>query len=228
MAKAKNGSETAKAKGPKVLEVKVKDGEEHNATIARLALGPGPRHAAVGSSYAASLFSPNHTLAITDSTAVVGDAMARARSGDKAMASDILAAQAVALDTMFTELAGRSAANLGQYIDAAERYMRLALKAQANCRATLEALAKLHQPREQTVKHVHVNEGGQAIVADHIHQHTGGRENGKNSEQSHATRTAGDGPALLGADPQGNGVPIPGGEGPEAVPNARRDQSRRT
>lgn len=38
-------------------------------------------------------------------------------------------------------------------------------------RATLEALAKLHQPREQTVKHVHVNEGGRAIVADQIHQH---------------------------------------------------------
>ncbi len=34
----------------------------------------------------------------------------------------------------------------------------------------------LHQPREQTVKHVHVNECGQAIVADHIHQHTGGKE----------------------------------------------------
>ena len=105
--------------------------------------------------------------------------------------------------------------------------MRLALKAQANCRATLEALAKLHQPREQTVKHVHVNQGGQAIVADNIHQHAGGRKNGKSNEQSHATGAAGESPALLGADPQGNGVPIPGGEGPETVPDARRDQSRR-
>ncbi|OYU35259.1 MAG: hypothetical protein CFE35_09710 [Novosphingobium sp. PASSN1] len=43
------------------------------------------------------------------------------------------------------------------------RYMRLALKAQAACRSTLEALARLHQPREQTVKHVHVSEGGQAV-----------------------------------------------------------------
>lgn len=59
--------------------------------------------------------------------------------------------------------------NLGEYPQAMERYTRLALKAQGNCRATLEALAKLHQPREQTVKHVHVNEGGQAVVADHFH-----------------------------------------------------------
>lgn len=222
MTKARNGSDSARPKGPKVLEVKAEGDESRDATIARLALGPGPRHASVGSTFSASLFSPNHTLSITDSTAVVGDAMARARKGDKALASDILAAQAVALDTMFTELAGRSAANMGQYIDASERYMRLALKAQANCRATLEALAKLHQPREQTVKHVHVNEGGQAIVADQFHQHTGGRENGKSNEQSHATGAAGDGPAMLGANPQGNGVPIPGGEGSEAVPDARR------
>ena len=39
---------------------------------------------------------------------------------------------------------------------------------------------------------------------------------------------AGDGPAMLGADPQGNGVPISGGERPETVPDVRWDQSRRT
>ena len=227
MAKAKNGTGAAKPRGDKVLEVKGDDDESREATLARLALTPGTRHAALGNSYAASLFSPNHTLAITESTAVFAKAMGKARDGDKAMASDILAAQALALDTMFTDLASRSAANMGQYLNAAERYMRLALKAQANCRATLEALAKLHQPREQTVKHVHVNEGGQAIVADQFHQHTGGRENGKSNEQSLATGSAGESPALLSADPQGNGVPIPDGEGPEAVPNARRDQSRR-
>jgi hypothetical protein len=42
--------------------------------------------------------------------------------------------------------------------------MRLVLRAQANCRATLEALAKLHQPREKVVQHIQVNEGGQAIA----------------------------------------------------------------
>jgi hypothetical protein len=40
----------------------------------------------------------------------------------------------------------------------------------------LEALAKLHQPREQTVKHVHVNEGGQTVVTDHFrHQQPGAK-----------------------------------------------------
>lgn len=220
-----------KAKKPatakNTLEIQAKDGDDRDLLLAKVALAPGARHAATASNFAASLFSDKHQSPIMASTAALGEKMAAAGRGDKAMASDILAAQAVVLDTMFTELARRSAANLGQYIDAADRYMRLALKAQANCRATLEALAKLHQPREQTVKHVHVNEGGQAIVADQIHQHAGGRENGKPNEQSHATGAAGENPALLGADPQGNGVPIPGGERPEAVPDSRRDKSRR-
>jgi hypothetical protein len=220
-----------KAKKPatakNVLELKVEDGDDRDKQLARVALGAGPRHAFVASNFAAGVFSDGHQTPIMASTAAIADNMAKARDGEKTMPSDILSAQAVVLDTMFTELGRRASLNMGQHIEAADRYMRLALKAQANCRATLEALAKLHQPREQTVKHVHVNEGGQAIVADHIHQHTGGRENGKNSEQSHATGPAGGSPALLGADPQGNGVPIPGGERPEAVPDARRDQSGR-
>ena len=72
---------------------------------------------------------------------------------------------------MFTELVRRSAVNMGQYLDASERYMRLALKAKANCPPTLEAQAKLHQRGGQTVKHVHLNEGGQAVVAAKMPQH---------------------------------------------------------
>src|SRR3546814_3872668 len=60
-------------------------------------------------------------------------------------------------------------------------------------------------PREQTVKHVHVNEGGQAVVADHFHQHTGDRENGKSVKQSDATGAAGTIAALPSSDPLGNG-----------------------
>jgi len=185
MANTKKPNGAAKPKAD-ALAVDALEGETHEQTIARLALAPGPRHAAIGNQFAASMFGGNHPLPITPSTGVFDTAMMRARQGEKSLASDILAAQAVALDTMFTELARRSAVNIGEYLDASERYMRLALKAQANCRATLETLAKLHQPREQTVKHVHVNEGGQAVVADQFHQHTGGIENGKSNEQSHA------------------------------------------
>lgn len=150
-----------------------------------------------------------------------------AAGGDLAMASQMLASQALALDAMFAEFARRSAMNMGDYINASERYGRLALKAQSNCRATLEALAKLHQPREQTVRHVHVNEGGQAVVADHFHNHRGAEGNANSNEQSHATAAAGSGPALPSSDAPGNGVPVASRKGEAALQDARRDQSRR-
>ena len=86
--------------------------------------------------------------------------------GDLRTASRILAAQAVTLDLIFTKMARHMAVNMGEFLAPTETYARIALKAQAQSRATLEALAKLHKPREQTVCHVHVNEGGQAVIAD--------------------------------------------------------------
>jgi hypothetical protein len=143
------------------------------------------------------------------------------------MASQVLAAQVVTLDAMFAELARRTAMNMGDYINAAERYGRLALKAKSNCRATVEALGKLHQPREQTVRHVHVNEGGQAVVADQFHNHTGGRENVKPGEQCHATGAAGQGTALFGENSEGDEVPIAGGKGEATLQDAWRDEPGR-
>ena len=192
--------------------------------MARKVLEPHLRHAVTASAFAGKVLGKDfegpglmdyvgHELVLT----------AKAENGDLSVASRLLAAQAITLDSMFTELARRTAVNMGDYINAAERYGRLALKAQSNCRATLETLAKLHQPREQTVRHVHVNEGGQAIVANQIHQHAGGSKNGKSNEQSQTTGSASESPAMLSADPQGNGMPIPGSEGEAAVQDARRD-----
>lgn len=47
---------------------------------------------------------------------------------------------------------------------------------------TLEALAKLHHPRKRTVRHVHVNEGGQAVIVDKFHHHTGGQQYGQSAD----------------------------------------------
>lgn len=72
-----------------------------------------------------------------------------------------------------------------------------------------------------------LHEGGQAVVADHFHQNTGDRENGKSVKQSDATGAAGAIAALPSPDPLGNGVPVPGSEGEATLQNARRDESRR-
>ena len=157
-----------------------------------------------------------------DAIRATGDVAA---NGDLAFASRLLSAQAVTLDNIFTEMARRMAINMAEYLGATETYARIALKAQAQSRATLEALAKLHQPREQTVRHVHVNEGGQAVIADQFHHHTGGQENAENADQCQATGAAGPSAALPSPDPLRDSVPVASREREAAMPYARGHES---
>lgn len=193
--------------------------------LARTVLEPQFRHAARSSEFGEISLRGGDCPGVMDYVTHLETITQQAESGDLKIASRMLAAQAVTLDSMFTEFARRAAANMGEYMEVTESYSRLALKAQANSRATLEALVKIHQPREQTVKHVHVNEGGQAVVADEFHQHQGG-VNAKKVKQSDTTSKPRTGPALLGQDKGGNVVPIPGSEGQEALQDARRNKPR--
>lgn len=211
------------------LIVEQSETETGAQALARKVLDPNFRHAHTASVFADRLLGTTiQAPGLMDYIGHMQSVTKSAESGDLAMASRMLAAQGTTLDTMFTELARRTALNMGDYINAAERYGRLALKAQSNCRATLEALAKLHQPREQIVKHVHVNEGGQAVVADEFHHHTGGIENAETVKQSHTAKTTGDSAPLLSQDTAGNGVSVPSSAGEAAMQNARRHKSGRT
>jgi hypothetical protein len=191
--------------------------------MARKMLQPTLKNAVAASAFTGKMIGSELTApGIADYALHVQSVERGAADGDLEMASKILAAQAITLDSMFAELARRAAMNMGEYIDAAERYGRLALKAQSNCRATLEALAKLHQPREQTVRHVHVNEGGQAVIADQFHNHTGGKKNAETDNQPHTTGTGATGsdPAMLGHDAEENGLPVTGDQRRNAMQDA--------
>ncbi|QUT05199.1 hypothetical protein KFK14_19710 [Sphingobium phenoxybenzoativorans] len=201
---------------------------ERNALTAKLALSPLMRNATITRDFANPLVGDRDSE-ITDTVGALAAIATSVGSGDLAQVSATLTAQALSLDAIFTQLAHRSAENLGKYPEAAERYMRLAFKAQSSSRATLEALIRLHSPREQVVKHVHVNEGGQAVIADNVHNHPPGNFE-KNGEQSHAaaTESLGGCAALPSPDPLGNGVPIPSREGETQMQDAWRDEPRRT
>ena len=74
----------------------------------------------------------------------VGEAV---NGGSLATAERLLFAQAATLNVLFAELTRRAALNMGQHLDATETYLRLALKAQAQSRATVQTLAEVKQPR---------------------------------------------------------------------------------
>lgn len=205
------------------------DSKERFRNTARNMLKPDFRHGhAAQTLLHAQLKDSGFEPGLGDYADAVTEILDKAAQGDLLFASRMLAAQAVTLDNIFAETTRRMALNMGEHLSATEAYARMAMKAQAGSRATLEALAKLHSPREQTVRHVHVNEGGQAVIADQFHHHTGGQENGQAIEQPHATRTVPAGPsaALPGPNPLGETVPVPGGEGQGALQDARRGQGK--
>lgn len=217
-------AKAAGASNREALTVTADPNKTSSRQLADIALDPAAHAAAATRMFTQSTFGAQDS---TDLFASMLDKGKAAKSGDLGHYKAMLAAQADTLNCIFTEMARRAAVNMGEYIGATESYMRLGLKAQTQCRATIEALDRLTSGRVQTVKHVHVNEGGQAIVADQFHQHTGGQKSGQSNEQPHATGTAGESPALSGPDPLGQAVPIPGSEGESAVPYARRQRQRR-
>ncbi len=75
-----------------------------------------------------------------------------------------LATQAVALNSIFNELARRAALNMSEHLNATEIYLRLGLKAQAQCRATLETLAEMKNPRPVAfVRQANIANGPQQV-----------------------------------------------------------------
>jgi hypothetical protein len=85
------------------------------------------------------------------------------RNGSMNGPEALLVSQANSLNLIYTELARRAALNMGEYIEAAERYMRLALKAQAQCRTTIEALVALKNPPVVYAKQANIAAGHQQV-----------------------------------------------------------------
>lgn len=85
-------------------------------------------------------------IGITEALHSLRSTIGEVNSGDLHAAEAMLMAQAVALNAVFGEMARRSHQNMGDYLDATDRYLRLALKAQNQCRATLETLAMMKNP----------------------------------------------------------------------------------
>ncbi len=69
-----------------------------------------------------------------------------ANDGDLGRAEAMLATQAHTLDALFHTLVQRAMLNMGEYMGAAETYMKLALRSQSQCRSTWEALSAIQNP----------------------------------------------------------------------------------
>lgn len=140
-------------------------------------------------------------------------------------------AEALLLVQMYCthDAAIRALSQLGSadWVPTVQTFGNLATKLLRASQGQMETLSRMRRGGEQIVRHIHVdNRGGQAVIAENVH--SGGQQNAKSDDQSHATGSAGVVAEMLGSDPFGSGVPVPGREGAEAVPDARWDQSGRS
>lgn len=192
-----------------MLEITKKDGKSESYQMADVVMRPQVRNGYVAGYFGGKHFSGKQPD-ISDTVEIMADACKKVRDGDLGDQRDILTSQAMALDALFTSMANKSAQNMGEYLDASERYMRLALKAQTQCRTTIEALDRLARGGEQVIKHIHVdNRGGQAVIADNVQ--TGG-QNAKTGKQPHAIAAPGipDSQPVRSKDTERESVPIAG------------------
>lgn len=207
------------------IELPTPTDKSEGAAIAELRISPFIRHGTVASCMAAPTVKFAGPVSALDASGALKDIADKVATGDLRYVGDTLLSQSIMLDTTSTELMRRAWLNAAEYPEAFNRYMTLALKTQAQSRVTLEALVKLHQPREQVVRHVHVYEGGQAMVAEQLHVHgPGGVKSAGRDDQCQATRAAdlGDRAQMLGEDASGQTLPFSCGSRQKAMPHARR------
>jgi hypothetical protein len=119
--------------------------DTYNAISARAMSEPEVRAAAVIQEF------QGDSLNINSLVDELRQQVSEVQAGSLKRPEAMLTAQAHTLDALFSNLARRSHGNSNAgYLDAAERYMRLALKAQAQAVRTIEALGELKNPRPVT------------------------------------------------------------------------------
>lgn len=100
---------------------------------------------------------------LTESLLVMDEKISKVNAGDLTELEATLTAQVTSLDTMFNAMAGRAYMNMGEHLHASESYMRLALKAQAQCARTIEVLAAMKNPPVVFAKQANISNGNQQV-----------------------------------------------------------------
>ena len=154
----------AQAAGKKEARPAAAPDREKSEAMAKMALRPSVNAAAVMVSYGKPLgIADDDIAALMDRLA---DDVQNVWAGDMKRAEAMLFGQAHALQAIFMNLARR--ATTQEYLKQWEAYLRMALKAQNQCRMTLETLATIKNPPMVYARQANINNGGQQQVNNSV------------------------------------------------------------
>jgi len=126
-------------------------------THARMAIDSTLNAAAVLEKYAAP-FGKQDVMTLHSK---ISPKVSRVQAGDLQECEAMLFSQALALQSMFMDLSRRAATQ--EYLKQYETHFRLALKAQSQCRATLETLGTLRNPQVVFARQANIANGPQQV-----------------------------------------------------------------
>lgn len=132
-----------------------------NVDLAELAIMPTATNGMVASMYSGKTLGVN--LGLKEMVFELNRQVEATQNGDKRQLESLLLSQATTLNAIFAEMARRAAMNMNSNIPATEAYMRMALRAQNQSRATLETLSNIKNPSVVVAKQANITTGPQQV-----------------------------------------------------------------
>lgn len=161
MSESKQPPQPAEAPDPDRLTIAVQEGEDVNLRSAKVLSGPFATNAMALNRFARG---STGTVDLDKLVEVMTANAERVKTGDMRDVEAILVSQATVLNGLFTDLVRRSAANYsGNYFEAGERYLKMAYKAQNQCRMTLETLSTIKNPPTIIARQANIAHGPQQV-----------------------------------------------------------------
>nr|WP_315482162.1 hypothetical protein [uncultured Undibacterium sp.] len=147
MPSTKSKTEPRTKKDPNALAIKTDDAKSRERLMAEVSLSSEAINAKTAKSFSKGAFGE---IDLTETVGVMRELTKQVNNGSLTELENTLTAQATTLNVIFNALAQRAALNMGEHMGACETYLRMALKAQAQCRATIETLAEVKYPKAAT------------------------------------------------------------------------------
>ena len=138
-----------------------KDKNDMKEGYAKVALSPSVHAGAVVGQYGSMLFGKDN-MDVNCLDKVLKESTEAIHHGDMKAVEAMLYGQAVALQTMFTNLARRADCQQGR-LDNIEALLKLAFKAQNQCRMTLETLSNVKNPPVVYARQANITSGPQQV-----------------------------------------------------------------
>lgn len=160
-ATSKTPSTSVDAANSDQLQIILKEGDDADLAAARIVAGPCVSNAIAFAKATSGTHGKLHLMKLVEA---MTESANKVKANDMSDVEAMLMSQAMALNGMFADLTNRSVMNRsGGYFDASQAYLKMAFKAQNQCRMTLETLSTIKNPPVVYAKQANIAHGPQQV-----------------------------------------------------------------